>query len=226
MRHASQRILAFSVLPILLSLVTSQAHAAGAGIRIGTTGLGADVAFDVLPTISARFGYSFARYNTDIEDTDVRYDADLTLSNFNAFIDWSPLPGPFRITAGLIPNGNRIEVNGRPTGGTYTVNGQTYTATQIGTLNGEIKPGNTVAPYVGIGWGTVAGAGVNIYADLGVMYMGSPKASLSATCGASLSAPDCQTLRNNVEAERQELEHELRKARWYPVLNIGVTIGF
>ncbi|MEC5397032.1 hypothetical protein [Uliginosibacterium sp. H1] len=225
MKLSRTRVIYAGTLMLALS-ATAPAHAAGAGVRIGTTGLGGDVAFELIPTLSARLGYSYATYNTTLDDTDVSYDADIRLSNFNAFLDWSPLPGPFRLTAGLIPNGNRIKVNGRPTNGNYVINGQTYSASQIGSLDGEIKSGNSVAPYLGIGWGTVAGAGVNFYADLGVMYMGTPSSSLNVACGAGLSASDCQTLRSNVAAEQQKLQDDLKNAKWYPVLNIGITIGF
>lgn len=201
------------------------AHAVGIGAKVGTTGVGADVAFGLVPTLSARIGYSYLSFSTTIDDTDITYDAKPKLSNGNLFLDWSPL-GPFRITGGLILNDNKINVTGTPSGGTYNIGGTVYPASAIGSLTGTIKSGNQAAPYLGIGYGNVAGAGVNFYFDLGVMFQGSPKASLTATCGSSLSAAQCSQLQTNVVAEQADLQNSVTRFKYYPVASIGVTIGF
>lgn len=205
---------------------TSAAQAAGVGLRAGTTGIGGDVGFSLMPTLSARIGYSGLSYNTDIDDTDIEYDADMKLSNLNLLLDFSPLPGPFRITGGIIFNDNKADLVARPSGGTYTINGRSYSAATVGSLAGTVKTGNSAAPYVGIGYGNVAGFGVNFYFDLGVMYQGSPKVSLAASCGAGVPANLCAQLQSDVQAEQSRLSSDLTNFKWYPVANIGVTIGF
>jgi len=202
------------------------AQAAGVGVRAGTTGVGADVGFSLMPTLSARLGYSGLSYSRDIDVTDVQYDGTLRLSNINLLLDFSPLPGPFRITGGFIFNDNKVDVTGKPTNGSYTINGVTYPASAIGSLGGTVKSGNQAAPYLGIGYGNVAGLGVNFYFDLGVMFQGTPSASLSATCGASLSSAQCSQLQTNVAAEQTRLQDNVSGFKYYPVANIGVTIGF
>jgi hypothetical protein len=57
------------------------------------------------------------------------------------------------------------------------------------------------------------------------MYQGSPKASLTANCG-TLSAAQCAPLQSQVASEQAALEDKLKNAKYYPVLNIGLTIGF
>jgi hypothetical protein len=204
----------------------SSAYAAGVGIRAGTTGIGGDIAFGVVPTLSARVGYSYLNYSTDIDVTDINYDSKLKLSNASFLLDWSPLGPLFRITGGIIANDNKIDVTGTPSGGTYTINGVTYPAAAVGSLSGQIKTGNSAAPYLGIGYGTVAGAGVNFYFDLGVMFQGSPKASLTATCGAAVPPAQCAQLQSDVAAEAVSLQDDVKRFKYYPVANIGVTIGF
>ena len=202
------------------------ASALGIGVRAGTTGVGADLGFGIVPTLSARIGYSALSYSRDVDVTDIRYDGDLKLSNLSALLDFSPLPGPFRITGGLIFNDNKVDVTGRPSNGTYTINGVSYPSTAVGSLSGSVKSGNRAAPYLGIGYGSVAGFGVNFYFDLGVMFQGRPEAGLSVTCGSALSAAQCTQLRTDVAAEQARLQNEVRNFRYYPVANIGVTIGF
>ena len=48
-----------------------------------------------------------------MDTSEVNYDADVKLANLNGFLDWSPL-GPFRITAGLIANDNKVDITGTP----------------------------------------------------------------------------------------------------------------
>lgn len=190
-------------------LAAGSAQAAGIGVRAGTTGVGGDVAWGVAPTLSARVGYSTLSWDRDVSTSRVRYDGELKLSNLNTFLDFHPL-GPFRLTGGFVFNRNRYEVRGDLLGGS---------------LSGEIKPGRSAAPYLGIGYGNVAGLGVNFYADLGIMFQGSPRARLTANCG-SLSASACASLQNEVAAEQTRLEDDVKRFKYYPVANIGITIGF
>lgn len=192
-----------------LTLAAGSAQAAGVGARIGTTGLGADVAWSVAPTLSARLGYSGGSVNHDVS-TDLTYHGKLKLSNLNTFLDFSPL-GPFRITGGFVFTQNKLDVQTDQIGGS--------------SISGSVKPGNSAAPYLGIGYGNVSGAGVNFYADLGIMFQGSPKATLTANCG-SLSPAQCSTLQSQAASEQARLEDKLSNAKYYPVLNIGLTVGF
>jgi len=197
------------------------AQAAGVGVRAGTTGIGADVGFNLAPTLDARIGYSYFSYKTHY-NSDVNYDAKLKLSNLNALLDFSPLPGGFRITGGLIANANKADLNST---GNFTLNGNAYSSSSVN-VNGTVKSGRSIAPYFGIGYGNVARAGVNFYADLGIMFMGSPKVSLSSSCGAPATPAQCTQLRNDLNAEQSRIQDDLKHFKYYPVANIGITIGF
>jgi hypothetical protein len=193
----------------LALIAAGSAQAAGVGVRVGTTGLGADVAWSLAPTLSARLGYSGGSVNYNTSTDTVSYDGKIKLSNANAMLDFSPL-GPFRLTGGFIFNNNKYDVRGDTTGGS---------------LSGTVKSGKSAAPYLGIGYGNVSGMGVNFYADLGIMFQGSPRASLSANCTTPGSGA-CTTLQSRVAAEEARLNDELKNFKYYPVLNIGLTVGF
>ena len=198
----------YAVLGLTL-LAAGAAQAAGIGVRAGTTGLGADLAWSIAPTLSARIGYSGLSWNRDVNTDTVHYDGKLKLSNLNTFLDFSPF-GPFRLTGGFIFNNNKYDVRGDSGGGS---------------IAGTVKSGRSAAPYLGIGYGNVSGLGVNFYADIGIMFQGSPRASLSAECG-SLSAGACSALQSQAAAEQARIEDKLKNFKSYPVANIGVTIGF
>jgi hypothetical protein len=195
------------------ALAIFDAQAAGIGIRAGTTGVGADVGFNVAPTFDARIGYSGLKWGYDTDTSGAKYEGDLKLSNLNALIDWRPLVGSFfRISGGVIFNKNKYEATGTPTSGP-------------GSFNATVESGKSTAPYLGIGFGSVAGMGANFYADLGVMFMGEPRATLTANC-AGLSGAQCTSLNSQVSAEQQRLQDELKRFKAYPVLSIGFTVGF
>jgi hypothetical protein len=204
------RKLKFTMAGLALAAAGS-AQAAGIGARVGTTGLGADVAWDLAPTLSARLGYSAGTVNHDVS-TDITYHGKLKLSNLNTFLDFAPLGPLFRITGGFIFNQNKFDVQ------SDTVNGVS--------VSGTVKPEKSAAPYLGIGYGRVSGTGVNFYADLGVMYQGTPQATLSANCGAFAGTPQCSNAQSQIAAEQARLEDKLKNAKYYPVLNVGLTIGF
>jgi hypothetical protein len=208
-----------------LMTATSQAYAAGIGIRAGTTGVGIDVGWSVIPTLSARIGYSALGFNTSVNTSDVDYDGKVRLSNLSGLLDWSPL-GPLRITVGLVGADNKVDIKGTPAGSTYTINGNTYQASDVVNLNGTVKVGHGVNPYLGFGYGNVGGAGVNIYFDIGVMIQGSPRTRLTANCGVALSPAQCAQLQDDVEVERLKVQDKLNNYKLYPVASIGITVGF
>lgn len=207
-------------------LAAGGASAAGVGIRAGTTGIGGDVAFDLVPTLAARVGYSWLNFNASVDSTDVNYDGKTKLSNANVYLDWAPLGPLFRVTGGIIFNDNKVDVNAQATGGTYTLGGTTYSASDIASLTGTVKSGNSAAPYLGIGYGRVSGAGINFYADLGVMFQGTPKASLTATCGPTTPATLCRQIQASTALEANDLQDSIKNFKYYPVANVGITIGF
>ena len=207
-------------------LGAGSAAAAGVGIRAGTTGIGGDIAFDLVPTLSARVGYSWLNFNASVDSTDTSYDGKTKLSNGNLFLDWAPLGPLFRVTGGLILNANKVDVTAQANGGTYTLGGTTYSAADVGSLTGTVKSGKSAAPYLGIGYGRVAGAGVNFYADLGVMFQGTPKATLTSTCGPATPAALCSQIQASTALEAIDLQDSIKNFKYYPVASIGVTIGF
>jgi hypothetical protein len=213
------------LLTLTALLGISSAHAAGVGIRAGTTGVGGDIAFGLVPTLSARLGYSYLSFSTTVDSSDMDYDAKPKLSNGNLFLDWSPL-GPFRITGGLILNSNKVDVTAQQKNGSYTLGGVTFPAVLISSVTGTVKSGNSAAPYLGIGYGNVAGAGINFYFDLGVMFQGSPQATLTANCTAVVTAAGCDVIQASAAREAADLQDSIKNFKYFPVASIGITIGF
>jgi hypothetical protein len=218
---------------VLLGAISNAAHAEiGMGLRVGTHGYGADLDFGLTEKLNLRVGYGLLSYSDTIEDTDVVYEADADMSNASAILDWHPFASGFRVSFGAVGPGLTVDVVGQPTGGTYEIGDSTYTAAQIGTLNGQVKFANSVAPYIGIGYGNVVDKNhrVTFLFDLGVAYIGKSEVNLSATCGPTLSAAQCNTLQSqlasDIAAEQQELADDVGAVEFWPVIQIGLGIRF
>jgi hypothetical protein len=91
-----------------------------------------------------------------------------------------------------------------------------------------MKFGNSVQPYVGIGWGNpFRGGPLTFTADLGAIYGGTPSVSLSAQCGVAAppGSSACSQIQNSLAAERAQLASDVTVAKWYPVFECGVVVS-
>ncbi|MGJ9419565.1 hypothetical protein ACHAC9_17655 [Massilia sp. CMS3.1] len=214
------------LLVTLAAASTAQAREIATTVDLGTTGLGLHLSTPVAPNLNARVGLNFASYSYDGNTSDVEYDFKLKLATVDALLDYHPWGSAFRVSGGLVYNGNSIDANAKPNAnGTYTINGRTYSSAMVGDLSGKIDFRKT-APYLGIGWGNaVAAAGWGFGMDLGVAFQGSPKTSL-ASRGCTAPAPVCAQVANDVAAENAKLADEVKDFKLYPVIRVGVSYRF
>lgn len=199
-------------------------------LRVGTLGIGVDADFGLTDQLNLRVGYSAFNYSDTLSSSDVDYDGDAKLRTATALLDWHPGGGGFRVSFGAVGSNTEIDVKAKSSNQTFDFNGQTFTASEVGTVRGNIKPGNSFGPYVGIGWGNAprSSGRVAFLADLGVVYMGSPSVNLTATCGPA--APNgslaCSQLQNAVGQEERDLQDDADIYEWYPVASVGLAIKF
>ena len=195
----------------------------GKGItgKIGTLGYGAELNFGLSDSIGARIGLNAYTYKYNDNSNQVNYDFKLQLQTVSALADWYPFSGSFRASGGLLYNNNKVSMTALPASGTtYTINGVSYTTTQISSLQGEMTF-NKVAPYLGIGWGNPVAKdkGWGLVTDVGVLLQGKPKTSLTATCPGGCSP----SIQYNVAAENTRVENDLSNFKFWPVASIGIS---
>ena len=165
-----------------------------AAVRVSTLGIGVEAGVLVAPTVALRVGYSGYSYSKTQTSQDVTYDAKLKLSSVSALADVYPSQsGTFHFTAGLLFNSNKITANGKPSSvgatQTYTLNGMTFSASDVGTLDGQASFQKT-APYLGFGFGKPAGTSpVQFLFDVGVVFQGKPHLSLARNGGVAITNP-------------------------------------
>jgi len=211
-------------------LSNAETPSMGLAVTAGSTGIGLDYGIGLGRSFSVRVGYSGLHYDHSVDSSDVDYDGTFKLSMPKALLDWYVFKGGFHLTAGVVGNGTRIDVTGRPVAGVYTINGTQYSSSDAGSLAGRLKFGNSLSPYVGLGWGNMVGTHSHLHflVDIGAIYGGTPSVSLTATCGpaAPSGSPVCTQLQSDVQAERLKLQNDVTVVRWYPVLDLGLAYRF
>lgn len=156
----------------------------------------------------------------DLDDRKIhgnRYDTEFKSGpGLGVLADLYPIDGSgFRVSGGLFAARHKADYDG--SGSQYTFNGRSYSASQVGRLEGETKY-RSVAPYLGIGWESKATAsGWRFTSDLGVKYLGKSSSKLDASGAATNAA-----LRQDLAVERKRLKDDAAQL----VVNIGVSYAF
>lgn len=207
----------------LVSALSMTAVRADVGINVkaGTLGAGVELSRSFGDKFSVGLGVNAYDLKTTDSSSDIDYDFNFDLQSVALLGHYHPFGGIFRLTAGALYNKNELKLTGKPSAGsTYSINGVSYTAAQVGTLTGTLTF-NSTAPYFGLGWGNRPGGKLGLSADIGALYQGSPKLALSATGALSDAA-----LAADLERERQSAESDLSDFKWYPVISLGLYYRF
>ena len=222
----------------LAMIVSSNMYAAdiGVGLKAGTLGAGVDISVALTQTINARLSLSKSSFDfnetLDINDANNTATIDGTLNlDFGStaiLFDWYVFDGTFHLTGGFLKNSSSIDLNGRITDANVVFNGTSYnvlTQFQDPNISGTIALGNSVQPYLGIGWGRKADddPGFSVSLELGVVLL-DPSVDLKApvTVDPTLQAQ----LESDVNAAEVTANEEVSVLEAGPVISLGLNYAF
>lgn len=220
----------------------------GIAADVGTMGLGLSVGIPVGERFNVRGVYHTYDYELDeVEDADsgATYDGELNLQTAGLMADWHPFKGVFRVTVGLLSNGNEIGLNARPTGGQYEVGNCTFESNPADPLrvDGTVEFASS-APYLGIGWGGNMNSAPGFFAtfDVGVLLSGSPDTSLTgrgqarnanagqiAECGDPVAYQDVSSypeFQQAVQDAEDDVNDETKDFEYWPNITLGLGWRF
>lgn len=204
---------------------TSALAAVGATLKVGTLGVGADMTIGISKKLNARANVNYFNYGKTITDDEDGSGGEtikpkLNLLTMGALLDWHPWAQGFRISAGLYLNKNKLDLTAE-TDETVEINDHEYSVSDLG---GKVDF-NSVAPYLGIGYGNAVQANGRWHFsfDIGALFSGSPHAALWATS----SDPALQAqLDADIAEELQDIEDDLEVFTIHPVVSLGVSYLF
>ncbi len=213
---------------VMLALLACNSASAdfGVGMKVGTLGLGLEGRWSALPWLDVRLGVNSYEYDDNGSQAGINYDATFSLDTFYATGNFRFPLSPFRVTAGVVSNGNEFVMASQDTGGlSFDIGNDTFSAADVGTLQ-SITSFSGTAPYVGVGYDFEIFGKVGLNLDFGVLWQGEPDVTLEAT-GLATAPPAVQTeLATELENERLELEDEMSDFKAWPVLSLGFVYNF
>lgn len=186
------------------------------GARAGTTGVGGEVSFGIMPRLSLRGTATVIPFEPTFEVDGAEYTADPPSPLFTVGADFSL--GVIRLFGGVLFGLDEFQAS-RDYSGSVEFGGRTYTGN--GTILGAIEA-SSAAPFLGIGFGKTLGSGIGINFDLGAAIMGETDVSVRAT-GPISQQPDYETQRAQEEEDIQEQVDKYLK--FFPMISIGLRIG-
>jgi opacity protein-like surface antigen len=197
------------------------------GGQIGTTGVGVEGQFAASRQVTLRatadaFQYDDAEFETD----NVNYDGELELNQGGLFVDLHPAGSPLFVSAGAYFGDRGADLRATAIG-PVQIGGQTFTAAEVGTLEGEVDLGD-FAPFVGAGFNNTftTGGRVGFKALIGAAFGGDPEVELRRVGGATLPATVQAQLEAELANEERELESDAEDYNIYPVLQVGLAFRF
>lgn len=207
---------------LLVSSGAAYAEGVAVGAKVSTLGMGVELTKSFTENINGRLGYNKWSFDRTGTEDGVTYDIDVGLQTVGAAIDWYVFSGSFRVTGGLMSNGNEIDLAGTPTEN-VEIGDEIYSPAELGTVAGTVDFKST-APYLGIGWGNPVAddKGFGFTFDLGVMFQGSPNVELTAD---GTLASDADFLAE-LAKEEANLESDLENLKLWPVAAFGISYQF
>lgn len=190
------------------------------GAKGGTLGIGFEATWRPTPVLDIRAGLNKYTYDTTATEAGIDYDSELDLDNFYATANLRAPMSPFRLTAGIFSNNNKVNLVSQQAA-TFDIGGMTYTGAEVGTLNAAVTFDKT-APYLGVGADFRIADTVGLNIDLGVLWQGTPVVGMTASGPIALD-PNFQA---ELAAETTQLQSALDNYKAYPVVSIGLSFNF
>lgn len=188
----------------------------GIGINLGNLGFGVEARQVLSPSFDLRFGIAGIAYHTDFEYDDIDYDVTQSTAVPEVKLDWRPMQGVFRMTFGLAYYNQVSNLELTPGSGSYQIGNNSYSAIQIGTLNGKVSH-HVGAPYFGVGWDFLRkNKKLGFTVDVGAYYRNEPDVLLTASAGG-VSAADLALEAQNIQDD---------SLKFVPAVKLGLLFRF
>jgi hypothetical protein len=193
------------------------------GVSGGTLGIGPEVIARISPLLGVRGSATFLGFGHSVDGDDIEYDGDLKLASAGVAFDLHPFQNGFRISGGARYNKNKVKLKATPgVGETVEIGGTTYTGSQIGTLNGDIRV-KEFAPTLTIGYGSGLTKGVTFGIDAGVMFEGKPRIRDLRATGPIANNP---TFQDALAREEQDIRDDVEKYDIFPIVQLSIGYAF
>lgn len=194
------------------------------GTNVGTLGIGSEVIYTRNNSFSVRAIHSGIKGGTSYDFEGTEFDVDGRISSAGVMLDYHPTGETFRISAGARRHRLFKADLSATFDNDFDYRGTSYSEAGPTTIDGRVEL-REYSPVVTFGWRGDLRENVNINAEFGAMYIGTPDVSLSASGGAADGA-DAAAFNAEVENHRQSIEDSMSRIGLYPIAQIGISVHF
>lgn len=222
------------------ALRTAERGKLGFAIKASLLGGGFEVATPVTHRTNVRGGFNMFTYDRTFHKDSVNYAGQISFKTVEAHYDIFPWAKSFRISPGVLAYiGDPMSANASvPAGQSFTLGGTTYYSAAAAPVAGRGKINfYRAAPTITFGWGNLIRHGEGrhfvVPFEMGVVFQGSPKATLNLT-GNVCDSPgvNCRpiasdsTVQQRVLDEQNKINHSMEPFKYYPVISFGFGYKF
>lgn len=188
--------------------------------KLGTPGVGADLAVGVGEWVVLRAGAATIPYEPGFTLGDIDWSVDFPVNVVGSF-DLHPFGSRFRLSAGAFYLTDDLIFRG-DFQGSVEIGDETWTESEVGRLRGVVIY-DEVSPFVSLGFGRAAGRGAGMFLEVGAAFIGQPEVELSTEGGTRSDDPTFQAA---LAREEGQFEADIDDVTFYPLLNVGLRISF
>jgi len=214
---------------------------AALAVTFGTGGIGGELATPLAQHFNLRAGGSFFSYSASFNSDGISIDGDLKLRGGHLSLDYFPFHGGFRISPGVVYNGNNLNATTFVPGGQqFSLGDANYYSSTTNPVNGtgSFYFGKHVAPSLTIGFGNMiprSGRHVSFPFEIGFEYIGTPSITLNlqGTACTNLNSPQsCSPIASNpmtqanLQQQEADINSDINPLRFFPIVSQGVSVRF
>jgi hypothetical protein len=193
-------------------------------LKLGTLGLGMDFEYIHNSFLGLRANINGFSYQGSgfLEENEYNFLIDLKTAGL--LVDYHPWQNAFRLSLGMYNNLTKVDATIKPSTGEMVIGDHVYESRQIGDIYTNILL-NKTNPYLGLGFSSTDTKGVHMTLDVGVLYIGSPKAKMTAKAAKGYEGLQ-DILDKEVEIEEKNINEDIAKYKYYPVVSVGMQYKF
>jgi hypothetical protein len=207
------------------------------GTRLGSLGLGAQVATPLMSRLNLRGSANFFNFSYGANVDGADYDSQLRLKSGMVSVDYFPFHSSFHVSPGIMIFKSTADAAMNVAGGnSFSLGDTTYTSDPNDPIHGSgtMNFGRTIMPALTVGFGNMItrreGSHWSVPFDIGLGYTGQNRIKIGlagSACqqGFCMSTSD-PTIQQNVVQEQNDINESMKRFKIYPILTSGVSYRF
>ena len=207
------------------------------GLRASTLGAGVEVATPLSRSFNLRAAANYADFDYSFDVDGINYTTSVNFRSGQIGVDWFPFHGGFHVSPGFLYFRNSLAGTAQvPPGQRFSLEDTDYINSVDDPVSGSASVvfKRHVAPVLTVGWGNIiprSGRHFSVPFEIGAAYTGAGLMDIKlagTACtnqGCFNAATDPET-QSNLQQEINDLNDDVRKFQFYPVISIGLAYRF